>query len=187
MGTEIELWHPAERSHKTGNRFNADQKRAIKRACYILRCEGLTQAKIADKLNIDQKTVSIYLREFTKELFAETREEHRWLALDRIDNSIAATTEVLKQARVQEFAGWDRDGNEFKVTPDPELVLKAARQVVELDRERRKMLGLDEADKLEVSRPEAEAEEEIQQIIRAERRRQSDEENRLKREASHGA
>lgn len=118
--------------------------------CARLRSQGKTYRAIAAELNIDVKSAHEGVARCFKETVAEAGETLRQVELERLDTAQAATMAVLETKHVVVSHGKViYSGTEPLIDDGP--ILAAVDRLVKISESRRKLLGLDAAQKLDVS------------------------------------
>ncbi|TDC47651.1 hypothetical protein E1281_25970 [Actinomadura sp. KC345] len=114
-----------------------------------LRGRGLSYRKIAAELEMDVSSAHAAVQRALRAIVEEPAEDARALELERLDTALAAVMRVLEADHVVIQHGKVVELNGQPV-PDDAPVLQAVDRIVKISESRRKLLGLDAAQKLDV-------------------------------------
>lgn len=133
---------------------------------YNMRLQGMPYHAIAETLRVSRETVRKYVHEWMDKLEIEKVEEIRQMELDRLDKLQFAVDDML-------------------ASPNPKVRLSAIEKAVKLQESRRKLLGLDAAEKVDVEiNHKSQAEIDLEKLIAEANARLHEEEMRIKNAAT---
>lgn len=122
---------------------------------YRMWITGKTQAFIADHFGIDQTTVSLDLKAYRDSIPAEDRDQMRRDQVQRLQGLRESMYELATKDGTPVTAGKDgyivNDPITGAVVRDYSLRVQATREISKLDEREAKLLGLNAADKVELS------------------------------------
>lgn len=115
-----------------------------------LRGRGWTYPRIAEHLGVDRGNLYRAMQAARKEILREPAESARDMELERLDLALTAVMDVLDRKHIT-FSNGQILVHEGHTLEDDGPVLAAVDRLVRISESRRKLLGLDSAQKIDVT------------------------------------